>query len=169
MTRQAVQGFSLIELMVVVLIIGILSSIAIPTFRTYMYKARTSEATAFLGDIRQRQEAYRSEFGQYCAVSGNTWGTYMPATIPGKQRVAWPGSDAWRQLGASPDNAVYFQYATIAGPPATTPPGGLGYDGSDFWSVSRAQGDLDGDGTTVIFESYSSSSNIWISNPQGWE
>ncbi len=167
--QRGVQGFSLIELMIAVVIVGILSALAIPVFQSYVYKSRTAEATAFLGEIRQKQEAYRSEFGQYCAVSGATWGTYTPAAVPGADPVAWPGGGNWTQLGASPDGQVYFQYATIAGAPGTTPPGGLGYDGSDFWAVQRAQADLDGDGTVVIFEGYSAASNIWISEAKGWE
>jgi prepilin-type N-terminal cleavage/methylation domain-containing protein len=60
------QGFTLMELMSVVAIVGILSAVAIPTFSSYIYKARTSEATEFLGVIRLREESYRSEFGVYC-------------------------------------------------------------------------------------------------------
>ncbi len=169
MRARRSSGFSLIELMIVVTIIGVLSAIAIPTFRSYMYKTKTSEAIGFLGEIRQKQESYRSEFGQYCAVSGATWGTYTPAAVPGSQRVAWPGGAGWTQLGAAPDTMVYFQYASLAGPPGTTPPGGLGYTGADFWSVSRAIGDLDGDGATITFEGYSASSRTWISESKGWE
>lgn len=166
---KSLRGYSLVELMIVVLIIGVLSAVAVPVFRSYSYVARTAEATTFLGDIRQRQESYRSEFGQYCAVSGTTWGTYTPSTTPGASPVAWPGGANWTQLGATPNGPVRFQYASIAGPPGTTPPGGLGYDGSDFWSVSQALGDLDEDGTLVTFEAYSGSVGIWVSQPKGWE
>ena len=162
-------GFSLIELMIAVVIVGILSALAIPSFMSYMHRSRASEATAFLGEIRQKQESYRSEFGQYCAVSGNVWGAWNPAAVPGVNPVAWVTNANWTQLGAAPDSQVYFQYATIAGPPGTTPPGGLGYDGSDFWAVQRAQGDLDGDGTLIIFEGYSAASHIWVNEAKGWE
>ena len=123
--------------------------IAIPTFRGYVYRGKTSEATTFLGEIRQRQEAYRAEFGQFASPSADLT-TYTPTTVPGASRVAWPSGDGWRQLGASPDGPVYFQYASTGGIPGTDPSsagGGsaLGYDGSDFWFVSRAQADLDGD------------------------
>lgn len=167
--RNVKLGYSIIELMMVVAIIGILAAIAIPTFRSYIYKSRTSEAVTFLGEIKQRQEAYRSEFGQYCAVSGSAWGTYTPATVPGITKVAWPGGANWTQLGANPGSDVYFQYASIAGAPGTTPPGGLGYDGSDFWFVSQAVADLDGDGVKVTFENYSATTNLYISLAQGWE
>lgn len=162
-------GFTLVELMVVVTIIAVLSVVAIPTFSAYVKRARASEATTFLGEIRQRQESYRAEFGRYCAVSGtNSW-SYTPNAVPGEDAVTFPITDEWRQLGAVPDGFIYFQYGTIAGPPNTTPPGGLGYDGSDFWFVAQARGDLDGDGTLVTFETYSASNHIWSSEEKGWE
>ena len=160
-------GFTLIEMMIVVAIIGILSAIAIPAFQRYVYRARTTEATTFLGEIKQRQEAYRAEFGRYCAVSGQTWGTPTPAAIPaGGIQVAWPGGVGWRQLSADPGGGVRFRYSTIAGPPNTAPPGGLGYDGSDFWFVSRAEADLDADGAAILtIESYSESNGLWMGCP----
>jgi len=60
------RGFSLMELMTVVVIVGVLSAMAIPTFSDYIYKSRATEATEFLGVMRLREEAYRAEFGAYC-------------------------------------------------------------------------------------------------------
>ena len=96
-------GFTITELMVSVVIIGVLASLAIPSFTSYIYKARVSEATNFLGKIKQRQDAYRNEFGQYCAVNGDDWGTYNPTNIPGIDPVVWSPTAEWRQLAAAPD------------------------------------------------------------------
>ena len=62
------KGFTLIELMIVVAIIGILAAIAIPNFMNYQCKAKQSEAKANLGTIRTNQEAYRAEFDTYGTV-----------------------------------------------------------------------------------------------------
>lgn len=160
------QGFTMLELMIVVAVIGILSVIAIPTFQSYVYRSRTAEAVTFLGEIRQRQESYRAEFGQYCAVSGtgapgNNWN---PSTLPASgAKVAWTPTDEWTQLGAAPDGPVSFQYQTVAGPPGTTP-NIAGFTGRDFWFVSQARADLDGDGETMILEAYSASNHIYRAN-----
>jgi type IV pilus assembly protein PilA len=59
------KGFTLIELMIVVAIIGILAAIAIPNFMTYQCKAKQAEAKSVLGSIRVLQEAYYAEFDTY--------------------------------------------------------------------------------------------------------
>ncbi len=171
---RRVSGFTLIELMIVVAIIGVLSAVAIPSFRSYMMKAKVTEATTFLGEIKQRQESYKAEFGQYCAVSGTTSITsYNPSSVPpAGMPVAWPASTAWAMLGASPDSDVRFRYATIAGNPGSVPSvdgSSLGFTGTDFWFVAQAQGDLDGDSDLLTVESYSEASGVYISAPAGWE
>ncbi|QQR92032.1 MAG: hypothetical protein IPJ88_11810 [Myxococcales bacterium] len=160
--------------MVTVAIIGILSAIAVPTFTAYVYKSKTTEAVTFLAEIKQRQESYRAEFGQYCNVSGAPT-TRWPTAALAYDSVDWGSPPTnWSQLGASPDSAVRFRYSTVAGFPGTDPSGSgfgssLGYDGGDFWFVSQAVADLDEDGTTVLFESYSASSSIYIDQDKGWD
>ncbi|MGM0393777.1 MAG: type IV pilin protein [Thermodesulfobacteriota bacterium] len=61
------KGFTLIELMIVVAIIGILAAIAIPNFMNYQCKARQSEAKTNLGAIRVAQEAYLAENNTYAS------------------------------------------------------------------------------------------------------
>jgi type IV pilus assembly protein PilA len=64
------KGFTLIELMIVVAIIGILAAIAIPNFMNYQCKAKQSEAKSSLGNIRTAQEAYFAEYDTYSSDLG---------------------------------------------------------------------------------------------------
>lgn len=180
-------GFTLMELMTVVVIVGVLSAVAIPTFSNYIYKSRASEAGEFLGIIRLREESYRSEFGAYCPTLPQGASTDSVAALTGSNLVPDPSTtkrDAkpfeptqpWLQLGARPTNNVRFGYGVAAGTPATVPLT-LGWTAgtADFWFVARAVGDLDADGETCTFEIYSGSSNLALfdkdNHPvtKGWE
>lgn len=57
MNRKS-SGFTLIEIMVAVLIIGILAAIAIPSYRSYLLKGNRAAAQAYLMDIAQQQQQY---------------------------------------------------------------------------------------------------------------
>ncbi len=56
------KGFSLVELMVVVAIIGILASVAVPSINKYMAKARQSEAKTNLGSLYTAEKAFAAEY-----------------------------------------------------------------------------------------------------------
>lgn len=180
------QGFTLMELMSVVAIVGVLSAVALPTFSSYIYKSRTSEATEFLGVIRLREESYRSEFGVYCPTlpaPGNDYKQLDPHSnlVPDpnttrRDSKAFGSTAGWLQLGARPTGPVRFGYGVAAGIPSDAPTD-LGWNNgnADFWFVARAVGDLDGDNTFVTFEIYSPTKNVFVGdkdrNPldKGWE
>jgi len=65
MKLKSMRGFSLVELMIVVAIIGILAAIAIPNFMRFQTKARQSEARADLSAIYAAQKAFNAEWSQY--------------------------------------------------------------------------------------------------------
>ncbi len=60
------KGFTLIELMIVVVIIGILAALAIPRFMRSTTKSKQTEAKQLLKQIYTMQHAYRQEFNAYC-------------------------------------------------------------------------------------------------------
>jgi type IV pilus assembly protein PilA len=63
--KKIAKGFTLIELMIVVAIIGILAAIAIPNFLKFQCKAKQSEAKTGLKAVYTTQLAYNGEFGSY--------------------------------------------------------------------------------------------------------
>ncbi|MGZ3786848.1 MAG: type IV pilin protein [Bdellovibrio sp.] len=63
--KKSQSGFSLVELMVVVAIIGILASIAIPSVNKYMAKARQSEAKTNLSSLYTSEKAFYAEYTIY--------------------------------------------------------------------------------------------------------
>lgn len=62
---KAQKGFTLIEIMIVVVIIGILASIAYPSYQEYVRRANRAEGQAFLLDIAARQERFFSQNNAY--------------------------------------------------------------------------------------------------------
>ncbi|MDD5438876.1 MAG: prepilin-type N-terminal cleavage/methylation domain-containing protein [Candidatus Omnitrophica bacterium] len=71
------QGFTLLELLMVVIIIGILASIALPQWQNFNERAQGTEALGILQAVKTAEELYRLETGSYVIVSeGSTIGSY---------------------------------------------------------------------------------------------
>ena len=134
------KGFTLIELMIVVAIIGILAAIAIPNFLQYQLKSRQSEAKTNLQAIKTSEVSFQAErscyvgilkeVAQAVAVAGTaiapyTWGNGQPATAPvatGWCTAAGVGgtSGVFTDIGFKATGNVNFVYAvdatTVAAP-----------------------------------------------------
>ncbi len=63
--NNRMRGFTLIEVMIVVVIVGILASIAYPSYHEYVNRSNRAEGQAFLSDIAARQERYFSQNNAY--------------------------------------------------------------------------------------------------------
>src|SRR5690349_1653168 len=63
-------GFTLIELMVTVVIIGILAAVAIPSYQNYIIRANRSSAQQFMLDVANREEQYLLDARTYSATIG---------------------------------------------------------------------------------------------------
>ncbi|HHX8311937.1 MULTISPECIES: pilin [Vibrio] len=75
------QGFTLIELMIVVAVIGVLASIAIPQYQKYVAKSEVASALATLTGLKTNVEAYAVENGAFPA-NGTEEELGAPKTIP---------------------------------------------------------------------------------------
>lgn len=75
-------GFSLVELMITIAIIGILAAVAMPVYRDHYTKARRSAAQQLLMDVAQRQEQYLLDNRAYATVFGaGGLGMSMPPDV----------------------------------------------------------------------------------------
>ncbi len=126
------KGFTLIELMIVVAIIGILAAIAIPNFMQYQAKSKQSEAKTNLGGIYTSEVAYFGEANSYSAVF-TTIGFQVASQ--GTQRYTFTlGGTAL--TGTSAGCTTYTSAGVGTAPPSFT---------------ALATGNIDGDATCDIW------------------
>jgi type IV pilus assembly protein PilA len=156
MLKKIRNGFTLIELMIVVAIIGILAAVAIPAFMKYIRRSKTVEATMNIRKLYDSSVSYYE--GEHATNTGAILAKQFPTTVaasPPKGTCAglkggkcapdpayWnDAGHAWAALNFSVDDPFYYSYQ---------------YDssGTDLTAkfTASAFGDLDGDGTYSTFQ-----------------
>ncbi len=144
--KRVLAGFTLVELMIVVVILGILAAVAIPAFTRYIKKSKTVEATRNIATIYTAETTYFAQSGERADSTGGLpapqfLGTpSSPTAAPTASRRLGNWSGNWTALGFATDSLVYYQYTVTA---AGTAAGAT--------ATITANGDLDGNGIQSTF------------------
>jgi len=134
------RGFTLVELMITVAIIGILASIAIPNVLKHQYQAKRAELPLNVRGIGDAVNAYVSSYDTVLTIG------YAPSGDPGKKPQTWKMGTDFDELGWVPDGDVRGIYAVDE--LSTTS------DGEPF--VVTGLTDIDGDKQYAAYASFES-------------
>jgi type IV pilus assembly protein PilA len=183
--RREQRGFTMIELMITVAIVGILAALATYGVSRYVRLSKASEATQMIGAFKAAQETYKSDMFSYLDVAGEAGAisaaSYYPAEKPIDRPRSWlqvSGSESpvglrIKRLGVVADAPVWFVYACAAGNGTQAPAGPQLTDPVENWPaqatgqpwyVVSARGDLNGDGVESRLTSASFTTQIFAEN-----
>jgi prepilin-type N-terminal cleavage/methylation domain-containing protein len=171
------RGFTLVELLVVVVIVGVLATVGISLLRRYVFSTKTTEIAAMVQSIRAAQESWRAENHGYLDVS-QTLETFYPMPTPDQKKWHWDQSGGndyanWQLLNPTVTGPVQAGYAVKAGPPFTQmaapstkskPTWPAAADQHEPWYVIQAAADTDGDGERAWFVAGSLNGEVYVEN-----
>lgn len=110
--RTSSRGFTLVELMVVVALMGVLAALAIPNYLYMQLRSKRAELPVNIDGIRHAEKSYEAEYDVFTSCS------VLPLAIPGRSLVDF-GANAgdesdWDLMGWIPDGKVRGQYSVEA-------------------------------------------------------
>ncbi|WP_431687380.1 pilin [Hahella sp. NBU794] len=114
MTNTAQNGFTLIELMIVVAIIGILASVALPTYQVYVTRAQVTEAVTIVGELRDQVKEYYKYKGDF-PTDNAAAGMPAPNKLLGNfvKNITLENGAFHVQLGNKVNKSLQDKYLTI--------------------------------------------------------
>ena len=130
MNVRSRKAFTLIELMIVVVIIGILAALAIPRFMRAGVRAKQSEAKMILKQIYVNQRTYFQEYESYWDPGGSSLSSATPQTFaPIYVELMQPARYVYT-IGVN--NLTFVATATAADPGLDDDPA------ADVWTINNA-------------------------------
>ena len=164
--RAQEKAMTIMELMVVIIILSVLTTLGVSGYQKLVYQARNSEAYQFLGAIKAAQNAHFQVTGEY--VGNENWAEWPFGPFPVENRNPWgdvSNDEVWRQL-AKPSGPVWFKYRVRASADPQRAPANVFRPElpTGPWFQAQARGDFNGDGETSLLEITSARSSIFVEN-----